>query len=717
MTFKNLTNIKYDYQTLSDEVVHDFFIPTLSKSISYKRAVGFFSSNVLLDLTKGLSSFALNGGKMQLLIAPTLTKEDYDAIKNGYDKKEYLNKKIESNFDEFIEYNQKKDRFGLLSFLIKNSILDIKIVFIDSDNDKAIFHEKLGIMYDEDDNMIAFSGSANATYQGYHSNYENIDVYCSWISEESRQRCISREIRFNNLWRGREKGTFTLEFPKIIKEKILAYSSDKESIANIDLEWIKQYKRRQALNIDAEPSLDNIILRDYQKNAINVWKDNHYVGIADACTGAGKTFLGLAGLVKLFEEKKRVFAWICCPYTHLVDQWKEEVKLFNINPIVCYGSFDKYRDKLKRAVMKFYNQRTNFVCVIITNASFKTDNIQKLFDKNINQTLLMVDEAHNFGAYQLSKFMKPDVPYRLALSATLDRYGDPNGTKKLYNYFGKKCIEYTLSQAIEEKKLTPYKYYPIIVCLTDEELEKYIYISKKIAKLYSFQEKDEEPSEEIKRLLIKRSRIVSGAKNKVDALKNELIKYRNENNILVYCGAVKYGNFGYEQSIEEKKQIDIVLKMMTNDLKIKACRFTSEETIEERRNIINAFKTERVQSLVAIKCLDEGMNVPAIKTAFILASSTNPKEYIQRRGRVLRKYPGKECAEIYDFITLPISIKAASSIGYIDSYTQGLVKRELMRMKDFVNLSSNPSFSNNIINEIMDAFNMDIIQEEVSIYE
>lgn len=267
------------------------------------------------------------------------------------------------------------------------------------------------------------------------------------------------------------------------------------------------------------------------------------------------------------------------------------------------------------------------------------------------------------------------------------------------------------------KKLTPYKYYPIIVCLTDEELEKYIYISKKIAKLYSFQEKDEEPSEEIKRLLIKRSRIVSGAKNKVDALKNELIKYRNENNILVYCGAVKYGNFGYEQSIEEKKQIDIVLKMMTNDLKIKACRFTSEETIEERRNIINAFKTERVQSLVAIKCLDEGMNVPAIKTAFILASSTNPKEYIQRRGRVLRKYPGKECAEIYDFITLPISIKAASSIGYIDSYTQGLVKRELMRMKDFVNLSSNLSFSNNIINEIMDAFNMDIIQEEVSIYE
>ena len=119
MTFKNLTNIKYDYQTLSDEVVHDFFIPTLSKSISYKRAVGFFSSNVLLDLTKGLSSFALNGGKMQLLIAPTLTKEDYDAIKNGYDKKEYLNKKIESNFDEFIEYDQKKDRFGLLSFLIK----------------------------------------------------------------------------------------------------------------------------------------------------------------------------------------------------------------------------------------------------------------------------------------------------------------------------------------------------------------------------------------------------------------------------------------------------------------------------------------------------------------------------------------------------------------------------------------------------------------------
>ena len=73
--------------------------------------------------------------------------------------------------------------------------------------------------------------------------------------------------------------------------------------------------------------------------------------------------------------------------------------------------------------------------------------------------------------------MYPNIAYRLALSATLDRHGDEEGTQALKDYFGEKCIEYDLNRAIKEKKLTPYYYYPIVVYLDDEEMEKYKEIS------------------------------------------------------------------------------------------------------------------------------------------------------------------------------------------------------------------------------------------------
>ena len=118
--------------------------------------------------------------------------------------------------------------------------------------------------------------------------------------------------------------------------------------------------------------------------------------------------------------------------------------------------------------------------------------------------------------------------------------------------------------------------------------------------------------------------------------------------------------------------------------------------------------------LVAIKCLDEGVNVPAIKTAFILASSTNPKEYIQRRGRVLRKYPGKEYAEIYDFITLPRRLDDTSFVPEnLKSMERGLVRREFIRLQDFARLSKNPSECNDIMDEIRKAYDLDIIEEDM----
>lgn len=714
MSFKDVQNIQLSYNSLSDEIVVDFYIPCLEHAVVYKRAVGFFSSNILLQISKGLGAFADHGGKMKLLVSPQLEPEDYEAIKRGYDARQYVEEKIIKEFDFNIEFNQRDARFEMLAHMIATGMLEIKVVALEEHNDIAMFHRKVGIMEDESGNQIVFSGSGNETYNGYNLNDEDFEVFCSWRSDESEQRCSIKDLAFERVWNGVAKGLITIPFPEVIKNKLLTYKKETNTnFTEIDNNF-KDYLIAKKNKPKTPEISDNIKLHDYQKDAIDEWERHSFKGIFDMATGTGKTFTGAGAICRLFSKKKRLVVFVCCPFTHLVDQWCEELVQFNIDPIKCYGSTD-YEVKLNRAITKFKQKRSDFVCAVITNASFQKESIQKLIQTNLSYTLLIVDEAHNFGADGVNKTLNIDYPYRLALSATLDRYGDEEGTSKLYSFFGEKCIEYSLERAIREGKLTPYKYYPIIVNLTDDEYEEYIKISKQIAKFHA---PKGGMSDAVKRLLIKRARIVAGAENKIDYLEEVIKPYKDEHNMLVYCGAVKYGQAGYSSNGEEERQIEAVLNLLNNKLHIYSTKFTSDEDSEMRHEIINSFKQQNIQALVAIKCLDEGMNIPAIKTAFILASSTNPKEYIQRRGRVLRKAPGKEYAEIYDFITLPRSLDSISTYGNANlGIEKNLARKEINRLIDFANLSKNPSDSNDIINKIKALYNMDIIMEEENLYE
>ena len=217
-------------------------------------------------------------------------------------------------------------------------------------------------------------------------------------------------------------------------------------------------------------------------------------------TGTGKTFTALGAICELAANEERLVAVICCPFKHLVEQWAEEVKIFGINPVICHGE-SKYKDKLKRKEWRIKRKADHFLCVITTNGTFMTKYFQETIQMNLDRTLLVVDEAHNFGAPKISGFMKENYPYRLALSATLERFRDPKGTQRLYEFFGEKCIEYTLDRAIQEQKLTKYKYYPVMVTLTDDELDEYYAVSEKIKK-FIYQDDDEMP-EALKKLLIK----------------------------------------------------------------------------------------------------------------------------------------------------------------------------------------------------------------------
>ncbi len=717
MSFQEL-EIKKEYRSLLDSVAKDFYIPLLSRAVKYQRAVGFFSSSCLIEISKGIGELAENGGKIQLVASPYLSDEDIEAIKSGYAMRDQVVK--EAIRREMTEGRTPFDkaRLNLLANLISDNVLDIKIAFTEDSERLGMYHEKMGIITDADGNRVAFSGSMNESATAMTLNYETIDVFCSWKDEEDR--VIAKENAFASIWNDTEPNIKIIEFPELKQEIIDKYKRTAPDFEIDRKEYGSEYNGDCPvdLGILAEngPRFpDGFKLHDYQTEAIEEWVKRDCRGIFDMATGTGKTYTGLGALTTLSKSiNHRLAAVIVCPYQHLVEQWVEDIVKFNIQPIIGYSDSAQkdWPNRLKDAIrdQKLKVRRREFFCFICTNATFSSDFVQKQLAKIKSDTLLMVDEAHNFGAPYLSCLLYDTYKYRLALSATLDRHNDEEGTAKLYDFFGEKCIEYTLDRAIEEKKLTKYKYYPVLVTLTEEELEAYDQLSYEIGKcVIKGKNGKVKLNDRGKRLALKRSRIVAGAANKLELLKEYIQPYLHDKHILVYCGATK----GLEQNqdrsdvdSEDIRQIDAVTDLLGNQLGMDVSQFTSKESVEEREVLKREFSAgDTLKVLIAIKCLDEGVNIPKIKTAFILASTTNPKEYIQRRGRVLRLAEGKEYAEIYDFITLPYGIEEVTSLTAAQiKRNSTLVKNELRRAEEFSRLAVNMVESASLIDEIKDAY-------------
>lgn len=723
MSFRDV-DLKPEYRSRLDNVVRDFYNPVLGQAVMYKRAVGFFSSSALLSLTAGICGLIENGGMIQMIASPRLSPEDIDAINDGIRHrddviKEALLRELREPKGRFEEA-----RLNLLSNLIAAGRLEIKIAFLDDDNTVGMFHEKLGLMYDSEGNVIAFSGSMNESANAFTTNYEAIDVFASWTQDADR--VYIKQSAFNAMWEDYEPSIKVMDFPDVKDEILLRYKVDNRIDTRLDDEPSEiEFTPSDEAAISAGPMIPTYVqMRPYQVDAIEEWVKRGYVGIFDMATGTGKTYTALAAISRLYSDMKQNLAVIIiCPYQHLVEQWKEDIVAFGMKPIVCYSASSQrnWRERLKTGVTSFSLGVQDHFCMVSTNATFSIDYVQDLMLKLNGNVVLVVDEAHNFGAENLSKTLLPHIPYRLALSATIDRHGDPEGTQKLYDYFGEKCIEYTLKDAIDNDMLTPYYYHPVPVSLNEDELGNYLELTSKIQKnIHADKAGKIKLSEYAKMLLIKRARIVAGASEKIGTLRRLIADYKNDNQILVYCGATTMHDVDYQEgkpTIEEARQIDIVAGMLGNDLGMRVTKFTSEENAEERERIkVDFAEGIHLQALVAIRCLDEGVNIPSIRTAFIMASSTNPKEYIQRRGRVLRKFSGKRHAIIYDFVTLPIPLDKVNEYDsdVIES-VKSLAKREIVRMKDFAAIAENPFDSDSLISEIQRSYNIEsdsIVEEE-----
>lgn len=698
--------VKIEYRSLIDNVAKEFYIPILQEACHYKRAVGFFSSSSLVEISKGISELVKNSsshGKpcIQLIASPKLSSEDIESIREGYRARE---KVIEcALYREMTEpQNQYQEKqLNYLANLIADGILDIKIAVTLSNAMLGMYHEKMGIISDSEGNRIAFSGSMNESINAFVANYETIDVFKSWTGD--LDRVIKKDLAFDSMWADTEPGIKVYQFEQVTDEFISRYKKDTVVYSEYKEPEDQENIYEDELTFFRTPS--GVEYYDYQKDAMDAWIKNGCCGTYDMATGTGKTFTALGSLTKLSQlMKEQIAVVIVAPYIHLVEQWVEDIEFFNVKPIIAYGyQGNRWRSEFKNAILA-YNRgiRKNF-CIITTNSTFISDDFQNLIKGFRKNYCFVADEAHNLGAENTRKCLPKTARYRLALSATLERHRDENGTLALRQYFGNDCINFSLKDAIDGGFLTPYYYYPCLVYLDPEELEDYNELTRKIIRCGGIAETGE-TSDYVEKLLIRRARIIAGCKSKIDKLIEVIEPYKEDYHMLVYCGATSYDRTDMDDD-DQVRQIDEVNRRLYTQLGMKVCKFTSSEDPERRIEIKKMFVDESLQVITAIKCLDEGVNIPAINRAFILASSSNPKEYIQRRGRVLRKAEGKEYAEIYDFVTLPRKLE---DVKYLDEEERkrdlNLVYREFERMMDFANTSSNPTKSDFLIAKIQETY-------------
>lgn len=683
MTFRDLTLLQ-EYRSPEKNIATEFYVPVLKLAVSYSRAVGFFSSSTLSSITEGVSALVKNGGKIKIVASPKLSEEDITAINLGYKKRnETIENALINSLNSATNFFE-KERLNFLSNLIAKNILDIKIAIMENDGKIGMYHEKMGIMTDSDGNKIAFCGSMNETETAVALNYETIDVFCTWKSDESAMRAEQKQKAFDAIWKNREKKLCVLDFPKVKEEILNRYKLNDTIDFELDKKEfeIKMGNEGTAKN-EFFSFAKNIVPRPHQQKAIDVFVKNNFQCLFAMATGTGKTLTSLFATNELSRHIELNSVLIIVPLKDLVDQWKKDVEKFFLGQIICVRSGIDWKSKVEEfALMKILlPKKSQKLTLITTYDSFclNSEKILRCFDEKTS--LIIADEVHKFGAENYRKKLPEIFKYRIGLSATPKRPYDDEGTKAIFDYFSaKECFEFTIKDAIEANMLCHYNYYPIVVTLTDDEMEKYDELSEKISRLSvianNSKSKDDEDEKRLEQLLKERHRIIERAENKMDLfleiMAEQIEKYKNGTIVFSPDGTDEDGNdllSLYKQKLWEKMKEKSKIVVM------------SEYVQGTDKKIIDDFTDSRIDILFAKQRLNEGIDIPKANRAFFIASSTSEREFIQRRGRVLRLCEGKTIAEIFDFVVVP----PCENLKNSDS----IIKNEINRAFDFAKTADN----------------------------
>lgn len=613
-------DIKHSYISKGDNNIVDSFLnPILRYTKEYKRSVGFFSSGVFETIMPGIVGLARNNGSIKLIASPKLSEEDANAIWLGYEQRK---KNVLAAFNKEFEKEMEKmddEKLRLLCDLIRKNVLDIKIAVTDNG---GIYHDKLGILQDFENNILVFYGSPNSSYKGYRSNYEKIRIAKGW--ELGNEEIVEEENReFDSLWNNTNEFVDVYEYQKVAENKLI--------------EIIKKRSEGKKQN--------SIVLRDYQKQAIQAWVDNNYRGFYVMATGTGKTWTAIYSAKELVKTHPSMIV-ICAPYKHLVKQWAEDVisAFPNADIIMVSSENPKWDIQITDAIIKMKYDTAAQLIIISTIASFKNKFIN-IIAKYRGERLLIVDEAHRFTNHL--EALKTLFPYMLGLSATPFSGTSAAKGSELMKYFGGQVFNLPIEVALERGFLVPYYYYPIYVYASREEEEKFNNQSRIMASC--FKNGKLVDVDTFIKAHRNRLRVISMLEEKQLKLDDIVNRISEKDHFVVYCGDGKLfdNNIG-----EEVRHIQSVKRVLCEH-DYKSSQFTATESMQERMWLVDSFNKGEISALAAIRCLDEGINIPSIKGALILSSNDDYREFVQRRGRILRTYKGKDYAKIYDVIALP----------------------------------------------------------------
>ena len=717
-----------------------FFDDGLKNSTEFDLKLGYFSSAAISVLAEGFATFISRGGYMRLIINHIVSKKDKEAITNGMmgniiDCSDLSNfQYLKTSFNEYQE-----QFFRCLAYMISQKRIDIRI--IKPRGQKGIAHTKSG-QFRDGDSITAFTGSANFTISGLFNNIEEIKIDRSDSIDRMVQKRIEKQRKdFDAIMSGEKKGIDYLS-PKDLVEAISTNYGDSDIEELLDVEKkLREVKKQHdvvatSAHEDIAPSIPKFPYdkpREYQQLAFENWKNNNQQGIFAMATGTGKTITSLNCLLEIYNRNGYYKAIILVPTITLVNQWEKECWKFNFGNIIkVYSKNTEWRSKIELIQMaekyrKPSEPTQNFI-IISTYASFARENVFSILNSfERTKVLLIADEAHNMGSPSILKRLGT-INYlrRIGLSATPERQFDDDTNKKLYRFFGaeeKFTFEYSMEEAIQKGVLCKYYYYPHLVKLTDEEMANYIELSEKISKYFNYNSGLFDKKDEILMgLLLARKRIIHKAANKLGAFK-KIIEERYERNgnlkySLIYVPEGNKPDYFSDSDIFDKSEqvaddlvsdhlIDVYTEaVMKIDKYITVRKFVSGQ--KDRDSILADFAKGRLQVLTSMKCLDEGVDVPRSELAIFCASTGNPRQFIQRRGRVLRTHPDKYMAEIHDLVVAP-EVSATSSSYKME---QSLLKGELMRVKNFSMLSENPSYSQMELKSVMEHYGLNMYNND-----
>ncbi len=697
MTLRSVPNIRPLYMLPDDPVTEEVLIPCFQAAAQVDCMMGFFSSEVLVSLAPGLATFInCSQESFRLIISPLLRAEDKEAMEKGIASPEDITSTILKDIiitEDLVEQHTLK----CLSWLLRSGRLEIKIALMKD----ALFHPKVWLFRGNSD-VIAAHGSSNMTDAGIRRNIEQISISKSWA--DPTQHYITEKFcgQFKQLWENEDDSCTVIALPQAIRDSLLqTYRSDtpptetafqilycratgtiNESLASYESLELP----RVLFTIPPELRFEDGPF-EHQGRAVNAWCEASYRGVLEMATGSGKTITAMICAHRLYEVQKPLLIVVAAPYVPLIQQWCDEILPFGlraVNLTEFNGASGRARElnKIKR---RFRAGTSDVETVVVSHRTLCNSGFKAEIEKFNCATLLIADEVHNLGSEGFITDLPSFFDYRLGLSATPVRQYDEQGTETLLLFFGPVVFQFTLQEAIG-RCLVEYDYYVHPVELTQDEMDKWYELTEKI-KTNAWQSEHEEPDEYLTKLLRDRRAILETAENKIAALEAVLMgeDFRKLRHTLIYAS---------DKSPQQLDAVNALLKTQG----VLFHQLTYEETANRNKTkqIIRSFQEGTLGVLTAKRVLDEGVNIPQIERAFILASTTVERQWVQRRGRLLRtcRETSKTHSEIHDFIALPPYRNNIGGDG------RNLIQSELSRVREFANLARNAGRADGPLNLI-----------------